>query len=77
MIPDFTEAERESVESLLHRRYGRPTAFGGGRNRQGERLIVAEVVRGRGQAAADRLVAEPELDRVFGMTPGKPPGPAS
>ena len=52
-------------------------AFGGGYNRHGARLILAEVVREHGQGAADRLIAELGLDRVFGMAPGAPSGPPS
>ena len=45
-------------------------AFGGGYNRQGTRLILAEVARGHGQEAVDRLIRELELERVFGILPG-------
>ena len=44
--------------------------FGGGYNRQGTRLILAEVSREYGQAAVDDLILELELDRVFGIAPG-------
>jgi hypothetical protein len=50
-------------------------SFGGGYNRQGARLILAEVVREHGQGAADRLIAELGLDRVFGIAPGRPAEP--
>jgi hypothetical protein len=44
--------------------------FGGLYNRNAARLILAEVVREHGQAAADALVADLALDRVFGFSPG-------
>jgi len=50
-------------------------SFGGGYNRHGARLILAEVVREHGQGAADRLIAELGLDRVFGIAPGTPSDP--
>jgi hypothetical protein len=49
--------------------------FGGGYNRHGARLILAEVAREHGQAAADRLIRELRLDEVFGIAPGTPFGP--
>lgn len=49
--------------------------FGGGYNRHGARLILAEVVREHGQAAADRLIRDLGLDSVFGIDPGARPGP--
>jgi hypothetical protein len=52
-------------------------SFGGGYNRHGARLILAEVVREHGQGAADRLIAELGLDRVFGIAPGNPAEPTS
>jgi len=42
--------------------------FGGGRNRQATRLIIAEVVREHGQIAANQLIAEMHLDETFGIT---------
>lgn len=44
--------------------------FGGSHNRQGARLILAEVAREHGQEAVDCLVRELELERVFGIVPG-------
>lgn len=44
--------------------------FGGGYNRQGTRLILAEVAREHGQPAVDALIRELELERVFGIEPG-------
>ncbi len=46
-------------------------SFGGGYNRNGARLILADVVREHGQAAADALIREFRLDQLFGLTPGK------
>lgn len=48
-------------------------SFGGGYNRQGARLILAEVAREHGQAAVDGLIRELELERVFGIKPGAQP----
>jgi len=48
-------------------------SFGGGYNRNGARLILAEVVREHGQAAADALIRELDLGKAFGFTPGTPP----
>lgn len=45
--------------------------FGGGYNRNGARLILAEVVREHGQAAADQIIRELRLDEIFGLTTGK------
>lgn len=47
-------------------------SFGGGYNRQGARLILAEVAREHGQAAVERLIDEMRLDAVFGFTRGTP-----
>jgi hypothetical protein len=46
--------------------------FGGGYNRNGARLILAEVVREHGQVAADRLIRELRLDEMFGLQPPPP-----
>ncbi len=46
--------------------------FGGGYNRQGARLILAEVADEHGQKAADDLIRELELERVFGFVSGMP-----
>jgi hypothetical protein len=43
--------------------------FGGYYNRNAARLILAEVAREHGQAAADRLIGEFALDRIFGFAP--------
>jgi len=41
--------------------------FGGGYNRQGARLILADVRREHGEAAAEQLIRELRLDEVFGL----------
>jgi hypothetical protein len=43
--------------------------FGGGYNRNGARLIMAEVVREHGQQAANQLIKEMRLDEIFGFSP--------
>ena len=43
--------------------------FGGGYDRNGARLILAEVAREHGQEAADALI-RPRLTEVFGIAPG-------
>ena len=37
---------------------GTQVSFGGGYNRNGARLIIADVIREHGQAAADQLIRE-------------------
>ncbi len=44
--------------------------FGGGYNRHGTRLILADVAREHGQEAVDCLIRELDLERVFGIAPG-------
>jgi hypothetical protein len=44
--------------------------MGGGYNRNGARLILAEVQREHGQAAVDRLIREFDLETLFGFAPG-------
>jgi hypothetical protein len=46
--------------------------FGGGYNRNSARLILAEVTREHGQAAADELIRELRLDQLFGFRAGQP-----
>jgi len=48
-------------------------SFGGGYNRNGARLIIADVIREHGQAAADALIREFRLDQLFGFMPGQAP----
>jgi hypothetical protein len=72
-VPDFTYAERELVAVLLQAQ----VSFGGGYNRQGSRLILAEVAREHRQAAVDGLIRELDLERVFGFAPGTSFGAAS
>jgi len=54
----------EKARQLLATQAG----FGGGYNRHGARLILAEVQREHGQAAADALIRELRLGEVFGIT---------
>lgn len=56
----------ERARQLLQTQVG----FGGGYNRQGARLILADVAREHGQPAVDALIRELELERVFGLVPG-------
>ncbi|HEX9302259.1 MAG TPA: hypothetical protein VF959_07915 [Casimicrobiaceae bacterium] len=51
--------------------------FGGGYNRNAARLILAEVAREHGAHAADRLIQDLALDRVFGIVPGTFAPPSS
>jgi hypothetical protein len=44
--------------------------MGGGYNRNGARLILAEVQREHGQAAVDSLIREFDLETLFGFRPG-------
>ena len=59
----------EKARQLLHTQI----SFGGGYNRNGAKLILADVIREHGQEAADALIRELRLDRVFGFQPGSPP----
>jgi hypothetical protein len=59
----------EKARELLDTQAG----FGGGYNRQSARLILAEVIREHGQAAADALIREMRLDQLFGFQPGAAP----
>ena len=59
----------EKARQLL----GAQVSFGGGYNRQGARLILADVVKEHGQPAADALIREFRLDRLFGFVPGQVP----
>ncbi len=43
--------------------------FGGGRNRQGARLIIEDVVREHGQNAANQIITEMHLQEIFGFAP--------
>ncbi len=44
--------------------------MGGGYNRNGARLILAEVQREHGQQAVDTLIREFDLETLFGFKPG-------
>ncbi|WP_424947482.1 hypothetical protein [Candidatus Spongiihabitans sp.] len=45
--------------------------FGGSYNRHSAKLILAEVVREHGRKAADDLIVELELNRVFDFVVGE------
>ena len=45
-------------------------SMGGGYNRNGARLIQAQVQREHGQDAADQLIREFDLENLFGFKPG-------
>ncbi|KAF0166974.1 MAG: hypothetical protein FD157_136 [Rhodocyclaceae bacterium] len=57
----------EKARQLL----GTQVSFGGGYNRNGARLILADVAKEHGQAAADSLIREFRLDQLFGFAPGQ------
>ena len=44
--------------------------MGGGYNRNGARLILAEVQREHGQGAVDGFIRELDLENLFGFKPG-------
>ena len=44
--------------------------MGGGYNRNGARLILAEVQREHGQSAVDGFIREFDLESLFGFRPG-------
>jgi hypothetical protein len=44
--------------------------MGGGYNRNGARLILAEIQGEHGQAAVDALIREFDLETLFGFKPG-------
>ncbi len=44
--------------------------MGGGYNRNGARLILAEVQREHGQQAVDAFISEFDLEQLFGFLPG-------
>lgn len=56
----------ERARELLRQR----AQFGGGYQRNGARLVLAEVAREHGQGAVDALIRELDLARIFGFTPG-------
>jgi hypothetical protein len=60
----------EKARQLLEVQAG----FGSGYNRNGARLILAEVAREHGQDAAERLVRELRLDQIFGISAQAPSG---
>ena len=56
----------ERARQLLQTQVG----FDRGYNRQGARLILAEIERAHDQPAVDGLIRELELEPVFGFAPG-------
>jgi hypothetical protein len=56
----------EKARELL----GVQASMGGGYNRNGARLILAEVQREHGQGAVDNLIRELDLENLFGFKPG-------
>lgn len=44
--------------------------FGGFYNANSAKLILSEVMREHGQQAVDQLIAELDLQRIFGFKPG-------
>jgi len=48
-------------------------SFGGGYNRNGAKLIIADVIREHGQQAADQLIRDMRLEPLFGFRPGEAP----
>ena len=44
--------------------------FGGGYQRNGARLVLAEVAREHGQAEVDALIRQLDLERIYGFAPG-------
>jgi hypothetical protein len=49
----------------------RQVSFGGGYQRNGARLILAEIMRDHGQDAVDSLIVELHLDDTFGFAVGE------
>jgi hypothetical protein len=45
--------------------------FGGGYSANGARLVLAEVQGEHGREAVGALIAELDLERIFGFTPGQ------
>lgn len=45
-------------------------SFGSGYNRNSVRLLLGEVQREHGLKAADQLIVELELERIFDLVPG-------
>lgn len=46
------------------------TSMGGGYNRNGAKLILAEVQREHGQVAVDQIIREFNLEELFGFQAG-------
>jgi hypothetical protein len=49
---------------------GVQVSMGSGYNRNGARLILAEVNREHGQDAVDQLIRDLDLEQAFGFKPG-------
>jgi hypothetical protein len=49
----------------------RQVSFGGGYQRNGARLVLAEVAHEHGQVAVDSLIVELRLDATFGFAVGE------
>ncbi|UCE76153.1 MAG: hypothetical protein JSU62_09815 [Gammaproteobacteria bacterium] len=49
---------------------GVQASMGGGYNRNGARLVLAEVQREHGQEAVDQLIRELDLEQIFGFKAG-------
>ena len=49
---------------------GIQASMGGGYNRNGAKLILAEVQREHGQVAVDQLIREFDLEQLFGFKVG-------
>jgi hypothetical protein len=45
--------------------------FGGGYNRHAVRLILGEIQREHGRGAADDVIRELDLEKTFGLRPGR------
>ena len=50
---------------------GVQVSMGGGYNRNGAKLILAEMQKEHGQAAVDQLIRELALTEKFGFQPGE------
>jgi hypothetical protein len=57
----------ERARELLQAQAG----FGGGYSANGARLVLAEVQHEHGRQAVDALIAELDLERIFGFAAGQ------
>jgi hypothetical protein len=67
--PELTEDDAMTLEKAREL-LAIQAQFGSGYNRNSARLILAEVQRGYGHNAVDRLIRELDLERIFGLAPG-------